>query len=241
MRHGRSLRRRGQPDRPGAPTTYIDPDVNPDYYQYHYQIFRIGNKGDGGAGSGLRSRSRRPTATSTRSPRRSGLPKNPPSYAATFKHDFNTRYYDGPEVLQEDARPRGRVPEHLPGLTTAGEDHGLPAQGADDARLPDTRPTSTFDAINLPGLPSSARRQHLAPPPTPTGTIVLTSKAWGHRGRQRSRRQLVDPAADNAPLSVTLAGNAITVSLGTDATGAITSTAAQVIDAINANPAASRS
>ena len=34
----------------GALTTYLDPDPSaaPDYYQYHYQIFRIGNKGDGG-------------------------------------------------------------------------------------------------------------------------------------------------------------------------------------------------
>ncbi len=27
---------------------YRDPDVNPDYYQYHYTIIRVGNKGDGG-------------------------------------------------------------------------------------------------------------------------------------------------------------------------------------------------
>ena len=30
----------------GALQPYTDPDVTPDYYQYHYQIFRIGNKGD---------------------------------------------------------------------------------------------------------------------------------------------------------------------------------------------------
>jgi hypothetical protein len=29
------------------------------------------------------------------------LANNPPSYAANFKHDFNTRYYDGPEVYKK--------------------------------------------------------------------------------------------------------------------------------------------
>ena len=39
-------------NRIGGPSNvgvYRDPDVNPDYYQYHYTVFRVGNKGDGGA------------------------------------------------------------------------------------------------------------------------------------------------------------------------------------------------
>jgi hypothetical protein len=51
--------------------TYIDgdPPATADYYQYHYQIFRLGNKA---VPSPRRSRSPRPTATSTRSPPSSG-------------------------------------------------------------------------------------------------------------------------------------------------------------------------
>ena len=45
---------------------------------------------------------------------------------------------------------------------------------------------------------------------------------------------VADPGAANAPLSVSVSGDVVTVSLATGATGAITSTAKQVVDAINA-------
>ena len=97
------------------------------------------------------------------------------------------------------------------------------------------RPYVTFDANNLPvagAAPATAQRSR--------GTVVLTSKTFGHLGGNSLTAQLVDPGgANNAPLSVSLAGNAIRVSLATNATGAITSTAAQVVAAINANPAVS--
>lgn len=50
---------------------------------------------------------------------------------------------------------------------------------------------------------------------------------------------LVDPSANNAALSVSVTGTAITVNLATSGAGAITSTAAQVIAAIEASEAAS--
>ena len=92
----------------------------------------------------------------------------------------------------------------------------------------------TFDANNLPVGSTAALATANA-----DRAVVLTSKAWGHEGGNQITAQLVDPAANNSPLSVSVTGNAIRVSLATGATGAITSTAAQVIDAINANPAAS--
>ncbi len=48
-----------------------------------------------------------------------------------------------------------------------------------------------------------------------------------------------DPGAASQPLAVSVSGNDITVSLATDGTGAITSTAAQVAAAVNGDPAAS--
>ena len=66
---------------------------------------------------------------------------------------------------------------------------------------------------------------------------MLTSLAWGHEGGNNLTAQIVNAGAAKA-LSVTVAGNAITVHAATDATGAITSTAAQVVDAINANTGA---
>ena len=50
------------------------------------------------------------------------IAKNPPGYAAGFKRGFITRYYNGARGVPEDARPRGRVPEHLRGHQAARAD-----------------------------------------------------------------------------------------------------------------------
>ena len=163
--------------------------------------------------------------------------KNPPELRRDFKHDFNTHYYDRAGGLREDARPRRRVPEHLPGLRAAGEDHGLPAQGADDARLPadalrHVRRHTTADAdLPAPAAPSTGQRR--------PARSSCTSKAWGHVGGNDSPAQIVDPRRNNAPLTRLADRQRDHGQPATDATGAITSTAAQVIAAINANPAAS--
>lgn len=49
----------------------------------------------------------------------------------------------------------------------------------------------------------------------------------------------VDPPGNNVALSVAVAGTAITVTLATDGVSAVTSTAAQVRDAVNAHAGAS--
>src|SRR5882724_5780863 len=48
----------------------------------------------------------------------------------------------------------------------------------------------------------------------------------------------VDPPGNNVPISVAVVGTIITVTLATDGTSTITSTAASVRDAVNASPAA---
>jgi hypothetical protein len=70
--------------------------------------------------------------------------------------------------------------------------------------------------------------------------VVLTSRAWGHEpGGNDLTAQFVDTSGvANAPLMVTMTGNDLVVRLGTDASGALSSTAAQVVAAINANTAA---
>ncbi len=69
--------------------------------------------------------------------------------------------------------------------------------------------------------------------------VVLTSRAWGHEGGNEITAEFVNPGVANSPLSVSASGNDILVSLGTDSTGALSSTTAQVVAAINASPAAS--
>ena len=65
--------------------------------------------------------------------------------------------------------------------------------------------------------------------------VTYTSAAAGTNGNGIRVRYL-DPAANSATLAVTVAGNDITVSLATDATGVITSTAAEVATAVNGEP-----
>jgi len=67
----------------------------------------------------------------------------------------------------------------------------------------------------------------------------VDSDAWGHEGGNDISIEVVDPGAASQPLSVEVSGSDITVSLATNASGARTSTSAQVVAALNAHLAAS--
>ncbi|GAA1181090.1 M14 family zinc carboxypeptidase [Ornithinimicrobium humiphilum] len=69
--------------------------------------------------------------------------------------------------------------------------------------------------------------------------VGIDSKAWGHEGGNGIVVSTVNPGTANSPLNVSVSGKNITVSLATNASGAVTSTAAQVAAAINASPEAS--
>lgn len=69
--------------------------------------------------------------------------------------------------------------------------------------------------------------------------VAIDSHAWGHEGGNDISVALANPGAANAALSVAVSGKTITVNLATDASGAVTSTAKQVVDAINASTPAS--
>ncbi|MCO1597087.1 M14 family metallopeptidase [Micromonospora sp. RHAY321] len=64
--------------------------------------------------------------------------------------------------------------------------------------------------------------------------VAVDSLAWGHQGGNDISVELVNPGAGNAALAVTVSGKAIRVALGTDGAGAVTSTAAEVVAALNA-------
>src|SRR4051812_8512195 len=68
--------------------------------------------------------------------------------------------------------------------------------------------------------------------------VVLTAKDWGQEGGNEVMSEFRTQTGANRPLSVTVNGKLIEAFLGTDANGAPTSTAKNVVDAINANPAA---
>ncbi|MEU4567993.1 M14 family metallopeptidase [Micromonospora sp. NPDC023956] len=69
---------------------------------------------------------------------------------------------------------------------------------------------------------------------TAAGRVAVDSLAWGHQGGNDISVELADPGAADRPLTVTVTGPAIRVELATDAAGAVTSTAAEVVAALNA-------
>ena len=69
--------------------------------------------------------------------------------------------------------------------------------------------------------------------------MTYTAKTKGRGGNDITVTH-VDPGAASRPLSVTRAGNAVTISLATNADSAITSTATQVASAVNAHAEISR-
>ena len=67
---------------------------------------------------------------------------------------------------------------------------------------------------------------------------MLTAKDWGQEGGNQVMAEFRSQTGANLPLSVAVNGKLIEVFLATDAAGAPSSTAAQVVAAINAKPEA---
>ncbi len=63
--------------------------------------------------------------------------------------------------------------------------------------------------------------------------VVVSSRAWGHEGGNDLSIELSDPDEPDQELEVEQDGDLISVDLATDATGQVTSTAAEVVEAID--------
>lgn len=123
------------------------------------------------------------------------------------------------------------------GLASAPNGSATPSAGG-----PLTIPTvgiSLMDATRIRNGGTTVTGRLVPAPATPNSArVALESLAWGHEGGNDITAQIVDPGAASSPLSVAVTGSAITVSAATDAGGAITSTAADVIAAVLASPQA---
>ena len=112
------------------------------------------------------------------------------------------------------------------------------------------------DIVNLPNLTHGYRRPATTVMGVPLGApyagqignfnnaaaqqaVILESLAWGHEGGNDIFATFRNPGAANAPLTVSMTGNELVVDLATDAGGALSSTAAQVVNAVNADAGAS--
>ncbi|MBB5786202.1 M14 family zinc carboxypeptidase [Jiangella mangrovi] len=95
------------------------------------------------------------------------------------------------------------------------------------------------EIIELPYQSNGYRRKAQAMIGSGATAFYVTSRAWGHEGGNDLRLESANPGVANSPLSVAVDGGTVRVSLATDAAGAPSSTAAQVVAALNASPAAS--
>ncbi|SEF17211.1 M14 family zinc carboxypeptidase [Jiangella alba] len=95
------------------------------------------------------------------------------------------------------------------------------------------------EIVELPYQTNGYRRKAQAMIGAGATAFYVTSHDWGHEGGNDLRLETVNPGTANSPLSVGVTGGTVRVSLGTDAAGVPNSTAAQVVAAVNAAPAAS--
>jgi hypothetical protein len=198
----------------------IDPDTTPDTYVEHRVLIRIGDEGRGPAAP-TRIRIGSSTGATLEGDVSVWLGGGLPPHASGYLSDFTTRYLDPTEVKErfEDlAAEFSNIAElvPLPNLTNG-------YQRKAQANMAGTTPPGN----TVPGAQQG-------------GAVVLTSRAWGHEGGNDITAEFLNPGVPDSPLSVAVMGNDISVSLATGATGALSSTAAQVIAAINAHPGASQ-
>ncbi|TYC18753.1 M14 family zinc carboxypeptidase [Actinomadura syzygii] len=92
------------------------------------------------------------------------------------------------------------------------------------------------EIVDLPNKTNGYRRNAQAQFGTAAAsTFYVTSKAYGSDGGNDIELTLQKADQPSAPLSVSVDGKNVTVTLATDADGAATSTAKQVVDALNAH------
>jgi hypothetical protein len=225
----------------GNLNAFLDTDVNPDYYQYHITRYRLGSKGDGlpvpasikvAAPNGDVDTMKTKTWADTNAP---GLPAN-------FISNFNTRYYmaqEGYERVQALANEFSNIAKAVkaPEQTWGYMNKAATVIGYQNASyvtfntVTDAKTGQTYQAPTGSTQTLSATNAARA--------VLVRSKAWGHEGGNGITIQLVDPGAPSSAIAVTVVDKAITVKLGTDASGAIVSTAQDVITALNSTPASS--
>jgi len=157
-------------------------------------------------------------ATDTITPTEFAASQLPPR-VATFQKDFITKYLDPTQVYERIDQIAVEYPEIAEMVALPNKTHGYQRQAM--AMMAGTTAPNANPAAAAAGY-----------------AVQLWSKAMGHLGGNEITAEFVAGPA-GSPLSVIVDGKDITVSLATDATGAPTSTAAQVRDAINAHPGAS--
>src|SRR4051812_6957692 len=227
---------------------YLDTDVSPVApYLYHVSRYRLGDASTIGTPMPAFVRIAAPNGDVAQLDVKKWVGNGAPQYSQGFLQDFNTHYVDPQESYKLMSDLAAQYPNiaqvyDMPNKTAG---YQRKAQAVLGLKTAYTNATGSIGQIppltqNNPPLPapnpgeSAAERQAQA--------VVLTSNAWGQEGGNNVRVRLVNPGAAGEPLLVGVdsATSMIRVNLATDSNGAITSTAKQVVDAINANADAAK-
>jgi hypothetical protein len=199
----------------------VDPDTDPNTYVEHRELVRIGDRGTTTPGTPTMIRIGSSTGATAEAPVSVWLGGGLPPMKSDFLSGFTTRYMDPTEVYARIAALQqefSNISELVP-LPYATNGYQRRAQ-------------ANMNGMAPPGNSAQGATQQ-------SQTVVLTSRAWGHEGGNDITAEFRNPGTPSSPLSVAVTGNDIVVSLETNATGGLSSTARQVADAINANAPAS--
>ena len=197
----------------------IDPDTTPDTYIEHRLLVRIGDVGTTTPPRPARIRVGSSTGAIAEADVNTWVGGLPP--IGNPLKDFTTRYMDPTEVYARIEQLAGEFPNIAKLVRLPYRTNGY-----------QRRAQATMAGMMDPG--DEIEEEELE------GTaVVLTSRRWGHEGGNQISAEFRTRGPANAPLEVQASGRTITVYLATDAAGAPSSTAAQVVSAINAHPRAS--
>jgi Zinc carboxypeptidase len=198
----------------------IDPDTTPDTYIEHRILIRIGDIGSGPPAP-TRIRIGSDTGATLEGAVTTWLGGGLPPHEPEYQSDFTTRYMDPTEVRARFLELAAEFPNIAAIIPLPYKSNGYQRKAQ-----------ATMAGTNPPG--------NTVPTALQGGAVVLTSRAWGHEGGNSITAEFLNPGVPNSPLSVGVIGNDISVSLAPDATGALSSTAAQVVAAINSHPGANQ-
>jgi hypothetical protein len=197
----------------------IDPDTTPDTYVEHRILVKVGEANTSAPATPTRIRIGSSLGAFVEADVNTWLGGGLPPMSSHFLSNFTTRYLDPTELYGRFRELAAEFPDLTTLIPLPNKTNGYQRR-AQALMAGLTNPAFTGNLSGAVGAQA----------------VILTSRAWGHEGGNDLTAEFVSPGAANSPLTVTMTDNNLRVSLATNATGALTSTAAQVAAAINANP-----
>ncbi len=210
----------------GTLSAYLDTDVTPlPPYLYHVSRFRLGDASTIGTPMPSFIRIAAPNGDVAQMDVKKWVGNGAPQYAAGFQQDFNTHYVDPQEGYKRITDLAALNPD-------IAQIYDLPNKTPGYQRLSQTVVGMSAAYTGSTSSPAAAEQAK---------AVVITSKTMGQNGGNSIAIRLVNPGAGEPDIFVSTnpTTKMIRVNLATDAAGAITSTAKQVVDAINADAGAS--